>query len=118
MKDGKRNNAYKSLRRLGTDEEESEFHIPGIDDEKFTTQEKAEVIANHFASISSKVMPLKIEELPPKVKEALQDDSEGPVLSDYEVYMKLKKAKKPHSYVKEICQGRLFRNFPLNMLFL
>ena len=74
-------------------------------------------------SISNKHEPLDVHKLPPDVKETLEDRSSGPSLSEFEVYMKIKKAKKPQSSVKNDILRKILKEFtvefskPIQLIF-
>ena len=77
---------YKKLRDLGTKkQEENDFPIEEVDDLGLNPKETADYVANHFAAISRELEPLKVEDLPPKLKETLHANSLGPELSEYGV---------------------------------
>ena len=60
--------------------------------------ESAERIACHFASISQEFDPIVMSELPPNIQERLNNVTvEGPLVEEYEVHEKIRKAKKPNS---------------------
>ena len=60
--------------------------------------QSAERIAEHFASISQQYPPLNTDLLPARVKEKIQYCNTGPPeISDYDVYCKIRAAKKPKS---------------------
>ena len=62
-------------------------------------EKSAERIAVHFAEISQEFPPLSLSLLPDRVKTKLKEKSSPPVIEDYEVYNKIKHAKKPKSGV-------------------
>ena len=112
IKEGSTNKAYKALRKLGTEMEENEdFLIPVIDDENVAPKEAAEKLAAHFVSISSSIDPLNIDSLPINVQNVLSDSTGGKDVSEYEVYIKIKKAKKPNSMVKSDVPPKLVKEF-------
>ena len=68
--------------------------------ENLSATESAEPIAAHISQISKTYPPLNLELLPPNVREKLRSPGCAPKLSEYDVYNKIKKAKKPRSGTK------------------
>ena len=75
--------------------------LPSHADDKLTAQQSAEIIADHFASISQDYDPILFENFTPKMRESLScpDMAVIPVLQEYQVYERVCKAKKPNSTV-------------------
>ena len=61
--------------------------------------ESAELIAEHFVSISAEYPPLNLDLLPDRVRQNLEIKSSPPFISEYECYEKIRAAKKPQSGV-------------------
>ena len=104
---GERGSAYNLIRKLGdgpNDNSKSRvFTLPHFADNNFSNEESAEYLASHFSQISSTMSPININDFPPNVIESLkkaEKDINKPVLSDFQVFPKLSKAKKPNSYVQ------------------
>ena len=57
----------------------------------------AEKIAEHFSEISREFPPLLRAALPQSVTEKLKSPGQAPQFSEYEVYCKMRHAKKPNS---------------------
>ena len=111
--DGDRSSSYKALRKLGVRPGESSstsFQLPSLNN--VSDSVAAEVIADHFASISNEYEALDVEKLPHRVKEVIQqNESSSPRLTDYEVYMKLRRAKKPLSTVPGDLPQKILKEF-------
>ena len=75
--------------------------------------QSAELIASHFSSISQEFLPLKVTNLPPNVQELLDDQNKDcvPLLSTYDVYKRMVKAKKPNSLVPGDLHPKLVKGF-------
>ena len=104
VRTGNRNCAYSALRKLGVrpgDATLNTFTLPSHVEKNLSPQESAELIADHFAAISQDYEPIKIDNFPPNIREALSNPcmSVVPVLEDHQVYKKMCKAKKPNSQV-------------------
>ena len=83
-------------------------------DQNLSDKQSADKLAQHFASISQTFTPLDIESLPRKVCQAIKEgkvSDQKPILSEYKVYEKLRKAKKPHSSVKGDIPRKLLIEF-------
>ena len=70
-------------------------------DGNLSAQQSAEIIADHFSSISQDYEPIEVDNFPPRIREVLKypDLSMTPVLEEYQVYKRISKAKKPNSTV-------------------
>ena len=105
VKQGKRGSAYSLIRRLGDgpndDSKYRVFTLPHFVVNSYSDEEYAESLANHFARISQTLPPININDFPPNLINTLKNApyDKKPVLSDFQVYQKLSKAKKPNSYV-------------------
>ena len=99
LKETKPGKAYNILKSMGAQPgdctEDQSFTLPNH--HNLTAQESAERIASHFASISQEYNPLNVNLLPVRVKQRLGDNTNPPLISEYDCYLKLKKAKKPKS---------------------
>ena len=112
--DGDRASTYKSLRKLGVrpgDSSSSNFQIQGHS--SLTPQESVEILADHFAAISNEFEPVTVENLSLRVRQALShvDSSSIPDLYDYDVYRKLRRAKKPLSVVPGDLPQKVMKEF-------
>ena len=98
--------AYSLLRRLGDGPEDQQkfrsFSLPEWKDKEIPAQECPDMLADHFSKLSLTLEPISMKNFHPKfrktIKEGIQD-KDKPVLNEYEVYRKLKQAKKPNSSV-------------------
>ena len=65
---------------------------------ELSPQESVERIAKHFAEISQEFEPIDVDKFPPRVRDELNNyEVKGPHIEEYEVYQKIRKAKKPES---------------------
>ena len=94
---------YSILKRLGSKpgdlDQENSFTLPTHADQGLTSEQAAERIAQHFASISQEFRPLVISNLPIRVQEKLRSPDSPPSLPDHEIYQQINAAKKPKSGV-------------------
>ena len=95
--------AFNVLKRLGAQPGDQQsgtsFSLPAFESESLTDQQCAERLADYFASISREFPPLNLASLTAHVQTKLQTSEKPPILSEYEVYCKIKAAKKPRSGV-------------------
>ena len=117
VRDGKRGSCYAGLRKLGMKPGEfrqTGFQLPEFVEQKLSDFECAEKIAEYFSRVSQEYPPLNVENLPPNVKKHLgnPDGCSAPLLSHYDVYTKLSKAKKPNSVVPGDLPKKLMQRFP------
>ena len=77
--------------------EDQAFTLPAH--QNLTAQQSAERIAEHFAAISQEYTPLNINLLPVRVAERLGDNTNPPIITEYDCYRKLQKAKKPKAVI-------------------
>ena len=106
VKNGKRGSAYSLIRRLGDgpdDHRKSKtFSLPVFVDNNMSTQESANLLAEHFSKISQMSEPISIENCHPRLKDSIEKGKNyknKPILEEYQVFQKLLKAKKPKSSV-------------------
>ena len=117
VSDGKKNNAYRALRKLESGvniQKNSNFSLPTHVEEDLSTFQSAERLADYFSAISQEFQPICPELFPPKIKEILakgKTDPTKPVLEEWEVYEKLCKAKKPNSIVPGDLPVKLIKEF-------
>ena len=103
--EGKRNNAYSALRKLGVgvnDCGDNGFTLPSHAENNLSPQQSADLFADYFSSISQEFEPINIQNFPPNIQEQLKQGENyqsKPVLDDWEVYDKLRTSKKPNSIV-------------------
>ena len=105
--------AYSILKSMGAQPgdcaDDQTFTLPGH--ENLTPQQSAEMIAEHFAAISQEYSPLNINLLPVRVRKRLADNTNPPIISEFECYQKLRKAKKPKSVIPGDLPSRLVKEF-------
>ena len=99
---GSISNTYRALRKLefGGSVTQSSFDLPSYVDENLSANQCAERLANYFCKISQEFEPLMISNLPPWIQQKInksKEDSSKPILEEYQVYQKIKSAKKPMS---------------------
>ena len=115
--EGKRNNSYKALRKLESGEnlgKSANFILPSHSEENLSPLQSAEKLADYFSQISQEFEPISTDKFPPWIKEKLVtgiSDPAKPVLEQYEVYEKLKRAKKPNSMVPGDLPVKLVKEF-------
>ena len=102
------------------------FSLLSHQENNLTPEESIEKIAEHFAQISQEFEPLSVNLLPPDVQEKVNqpgNESEIPILPDYDVFEKIKKSKKPKSSVPGDIPRKLVKEFgpelatPAGMIF-
>ena len=91
--------------------ETNNFILPNHEAEGLSSEQSAERIAQHFAEISQQFPPLSLSLLPDRVKTKLHNKSSPPEIEDYEVYEKIKSAKKPKSGVPGDLPRRVTKEF-------
>ena len=105
--------AYSILKSMGAQPgdcaDDQTFTLPGH--ENLTPQQSAEMIAEHFAAISQEYSPLNVNLLPVRVRKRLADNTNPPIISEFECYQKLRKAKKPKSVIPGDLPSRLVKEF-------
>ena len=88
------------------------FDIPAHLENKLSPTQCAEDIAQHFSSISQLYHPVDLSKLSPNLQTFLLSTQHNlPYLSDYDVFTKLRKSKKVHSYVKGEVHPKLMHCF-------
>ena len=95
------------------DKQGNTFTLPSHVENNLSAWESAELIADHFATISQEYNPINIDNFQPKIKEALSHPniSVVPRLEDHQVYKKICKAKKPNSTVKGDLPKKVVQEF-------
>ena len=101
LKSTKPGQAYSILKKMGAQpgdcNDSNTFSLPTHDN--LTEEQSAERIATHFAEISQQFPPLDVATLPQHVQDKLNCKEKAPAVSEYEVYCKIRAAKKPRSGV-------------------
>ena len=114
--EGKRGCSYAGLKKLSMapgDSSEIGFQLPNHVEQDLSSKESVEVIADFFAQVSQEYSPLNIQDLPINVRAHLAQDHEaGPVLSIFDVYSHIVKAKKPNSVIPGDLPPKLTKLFP------
>ena len=78
--EGKRGSTYPILKKLAQRPGEgssSSFHLPSHIERKFSVQQSAEAIAEHFSSISQEYEPLIISSLPSYIRDFLSQPNDA-----------------------------------------
>ena len=113
LKETQPGKAYNILKTMGAQPgdcaEDQTFTLPGH--ENLTAQQSAEKIAEHFAAISQEYSPLNVNLLPDRVRNRFEDNTNPPIISEYDCYQKLKKAKKPKSVIPGDLPSSLVKEF-------
>ena len=115
MRDSKPGQAYSVLKKLGAQPgdciDSNSFTLPTHENESLSAAESAERIAQHFAAISQKFLPLDVRALPPRVQTKLECGKPGPIITEHETYRKIMAAKKPRSGVPNDLPKTMIQEF-------
>ena len=101
VKERKRGSSYAALKKLSLrpdQQTDKSFILPSHILNDLSPSQSAEAIAEYFSAISQEFLPLTFENLPLNVQSHLSCPPPGeiiPQLSDYDVFLKLRQAKKP-----------------------
>ena len=121
--EGKRGSSYAALCKLGTNDSEASgttFVLPNHVEENLTSQQSAERIASYFSSISQEYEPLQLDHLPPNIQIAMEiarKDAQPIVLTELDVYQKIKQARKPSSMIPGDIPVKLVKAFDVELAF-
>ena len=114
---GKRGSGYSAIRKLGDGpsdwDHRKEFKIPAYSE--LTPGEAVNKLADHFAAISQTVQPIDISKFHPALQKAVLEGRTSktkPILSQHDVYRKLKWVKKPNSSVEGDIPKNLLNEYP------
>ena len=116
--EGKRGSCYSAIKKLGLRPGENTaplFQLPRHVESKLSSLESVEKMADYFSCISQEYSPLEISALPPCVQSHLSTptcDQIIPRLSEFDVYCKIVRAKKPHSVVPGDLPRKIVKHFP------
>ena len=100
LHESKPGQAFRILKKLGAhpgDCTDNSGSFTLTSHENISPEISTEKIADHFAAISQEFPPLLSELLPRCVREKLNSPGNPPQFSEYEVYCKIRQAKKPNS---------------------
>ena len=117
VKEGKRGSMYSSLKKMSLRCDhlnDHEFTLPEHLSLGLTAGQSAERIANFFSTISQEFTPLAVEGLSQNLQQYINNkdfDKNIPVLSDYDVYLRMKKSRKPNSSVGCDVPVKIVKNF-------
>ena len=122
VSEGKRGSSYPAIKKLGLrpfEKIQESFLLPSHVEQNLTPAQSAEVIADHFSSISQEYSPLNPQNFPPNIQNHLSNPDQvmAPKLTRYDVYRKIVKAKKPNSQVHGDIPKKLVQNFANNLAF-
>ena len=114
IKNSNPSKAYALLKRLGARpgdcDKMNNFSLPSH--ANLSPLQSAERIADHFSQISQEYPPLNRDTLPDRVKAKISRSDENlPEISEYEVYEKIRGAKKPKAGVPGDVPRRLIQEF-------
>ena len=116
LKDAQPGKVFGVLKSMGAqpgDCSEQEFSLPNH--QGLTDEQCAERIAQHFASISSEYSPLDIRRLPERARLRLRDETKPPLITEYECYLKIKRAKKPRSVIPGDLPSKVIKEFSVEL---
>ena len=115
IRDSKPGHVFSILKQLGARPgdcpESKTFSLSEHERENLSPEQSAERIATHFSAISSEYPPLQIEQLPSRVRDKLIPGELAPSLSEYDVYCKIRAAKKPRSGIPGDLPKTLIQEF-------
>ena len=110
--------AYRNMKKLGAQPgdcaDEGSFTLLSHLEQGLSDEESIERIAEHFAHISQEFPPFNYNLLPESVKVKLDSpvlESDIPIISDFDVYNKIRKSKKPRSSVPGDLPRRIVQEF-------
>ena len=110
--------AYRNMKKLGAQPgdcaDEGSFTLLSHLEQGLSDEESIEHIAEHFAHISQEFPPFNYNLLPESVKVKLDSpvqESDIPIISDFDVYNKIRKSKKPRSSVPGDLPRRIVQEF-------
>ena len=117
LKESDPGKAYATLKKMGAKPgdmlDDGSFTLLNHLEDNLTNTESVEKIANHFARISQEYPPIDPTNLPDNVQLKLNsvDEMNFPVLDEFDVYQKIKKAKKPKAGVPNDLPRKLIQEF-------
>ena len=118
IRESKPNQVFRFLKRLGAQPgdcpEAETFTLSSHETEGLSAEQSAERIAAHFAAISQEFQPLKTEQLPQRVKDkilATESENKQPPISEYDVYCKIRAAKKPNTGIPNDLPKAIIQEF-------
>ena len=118
VREGKRNSAYKAVRKLGNRPGEpwnrAVITLPAYKEQNLTHLQAANKLATYFSAISQTVEPLDESKFPPALQLALQRGrtEPKPILEEHRVYRKLMRVSKPNSSVPGDIPKALISRYP------
>ena len=115
--EGKRNSAYKAIKKLGNPSStEESFQIPSHVDANLSAEESANLLADFFSKISQEFDPIDPSNFSPALKLKLSSaTSEVPYLEEYQIYKKITAAKKPDSAVPGDLPKKVVKAFSVEL---
>ena len=105
VREGKRNNSYSALRKLGGGGKSAgyqSFSLPSHIEDDLSPEQCANRFADYFSKISQEFQPIDVSNFQPNIQsklKAAESESSKPVLEEWQVYGKLQHSKKPNSTV-------------------
>ena len=101
LKSTKPGRAYSILKKMGAQPgdciDSNTFSLPNHEKENLSEEQSAERIAQHFAEVSQQFLPLDVKTLPQNIQDKLRNCDSPPVVSEHDVYCKIRAANKPRS---------------------
>ena len=117
VREGKRGSSYSALKKLSLRPDQlcdGSFTLPNHVSANLSPSQSAEVIADYFSIVSQEFTPLSLNKLPPNVQSYMNQPQTGeiiPHLLDYDVFQRIRRAKKPKSSVGGDIPVKIVKNF-------
>ena len=115
LRNTKPGQAYSILKKMGAQPgdciDSNTFSLPNHESENLTNEQSAEHIAQHFSQVSQEFPPLDVSNLPKHIKDKLKNSDSPPVVSEHDVYCKIRSAKKPRSGIPDDLPKVLVQEF-------
>ena len=114
---GERSSAYKAIIKLGNQPGERGQHelvLTSHQELGLTAQQSGDRLADHFSNISRTLDPLSLELFHPALRQALEDgrsSQDKPVLTQHQMYRKIKQETKPKSVVHGDVPMQIIKQF-------
>ena len=107
------------MKKLGSSasiNEDNGFQLPSHLESNFSPEESAEVLADHFSSISQEFDPIDPSKFSPALQNKLRQSTEiVPILEEYQVYRKILSSKKPNSSVPGDIPKKVVSSFAVEL---
>ena len=106
---------YQILKRLGSHSDDNIDDLSLSGHESLSADESAERIAEYFSEISGGLPKLSVDSLSLQVKDKLSNPGCAPEVSEFDVYNKIKQAKKPKSGTKSDLPRNIINEFKVEI---